>query len=137
MATGTSCCRLCLSAAALAGAGLPVGTLAAGDWAEAGAEAGLLTSVEYVCDSGKTIAVRYDNRDPNAATAILTIAGGDFELYQVVSASGARYATEQGLKPDMGLQWWVKGNTATLSEMIMDHTAPGPTQIDSCVAQSE
>jgi membrane-bound inhibitor of C-type lysozyme len=127
-------CSIYLIAAAVASLGLSTGTLAAGVSAEVASEAAPSLSVEYICDSGQTITVRYDNHDETGRTAILAIADREFELYQVVSASGARYATEQGLKPDMGLQWWVKGDVATLSEMIMDHTAPGPTVIDTCTA---
>ncbi|HWK67452.1 MAG TPA: MliC family protein [Rhizobiaceae bacterium] len=77
----------------------------------------------YRCDSGATVTVRYDNTDADAPRARLDYIGRMFNMYRVPSASGARYATEQGLKPDRGLQWWSKGNEATLSEMIMDHTA--------------
>lgn len=86
----------------------------------------------YQCDSGATVMVRYDNTDADAPRASLEYKGRTFDLYSVVSASGARYATEQGLEPDKGLQWWSKGNEATLSEMIMDHTAPEPTVIETC-----
>ncbi len=91
-----------------------------------------IISANYQCASGRQIAVRYDNTKPAAATARLTFGGKTFNLYQVMSASGARYATEQGLRPDFGLQWWIKGNDATLSEMMMDHTAPQPKEIDRC-----
>jgi membrane-bound inhibitor of C-type lysozyme len=91
-----------------------------------------IINAHYKCESGRQIAVRYDNTKPAAATALLTFGGRNFNLYQVMSASGARYATEQGLRPDFGLQWWIKGNEATLSEMMMDHTAPQPKQIDKC-----
>lgn len=86
----------------------------------------------YHCESGATVTVRYDNRDAAAPRASLDYKGRTFDMYSVVSASGARYATEQGLEPDKGLQWWSKGNEATLSEMIMDHTAPEPTVIETC-----
>lgn len=86
----------------------------------------------YRCDSGETIKVRYDNSDSAAPRATLQYKGRSFDMYSAMSASGARYATEQGLEPDKGLQWWSKGNGATLSEMIMDHTAPEPTVIETC-----
>jgi membrane-bound inhibitor of C-type lysozyme len=88
----------------------------------------------YHCESGATVTVRYDNSDPASPRARLDYKGRTFDMYSVVSASGARYATEQGLEPDKGLQWWSKGNEATLSEMIMDHTAPEPTVIETCTA---
>lgn len=91
-----------------------------------------IINATYKCDSGRQIAVRYDNTKPAAATALLSFGGRTFNLHQVMSGSGARYATEQGLRPDFGLQWWIKGNDATLSEMMMDHTAPQPKEIDKC-----
>lgn len=93
-------------------------------------------TVTYTCKSGQNVVVRYDNTDPAAPTATLEYKGKSFALYNVRSASGARYATEQGLAPDKGLQWWTKGNDAILSEMLMDHTAPEPTPLESCTAQS-
>lgn len=86
--------------------------------------------VAYACDSGRKIGAVYPAGED--AGARLTIGERTFDLYRVRSGSGARFATEQGLKPDHGLQWWVKGEEATLSEMVMDHTAPGPTVIDTC-----
>jgi membrane-bound inhibitor of C-type lysozyme len=89
----------------------------------------------YECESGQTISARYDNTNPDAPSARLEYKGQTFEMYQVRSASGARYATEQGLSPDKGLQWWTKGNSATLSEMLMDHTAPEPVEIETCTTK--
>lgn len=86
----------------------------------------------YSCDSGETIKASYDNTDASAPKATLEYKGRSIDMYSVMSASGARYATEQGLETDKGLQWWTKGNEATLSEMIMDHTAPEPTVIETC-----
>ena len=86
----------------------------------------------YSCDSGETIKASYDNTDAAAPKARLEYKRRSFDMYSVMSASGARYATEQGLETDKGLEWWTKGNEATLSEMIMDHTAPEPTVIETC-----
>lgn len=95
-----------------------------------------LSTVIYTCDSGQKIVVRYDNSDPAAPSALLKYKDRTFDLYNVISASGARYATEQGLSEDRGLQWWTKGGSATLSEMLMDHTAPDPVAIESCNSHS-
>jgi membrane-bound inhibitor of C-type lysozyme len=89
----------------------------------------------YRCQSGQTIIARYDNSNPDAPTARLEYRGRTFDMYNVRAASGARYATEQGLSPDKGLQWWTKGDDATLSEMLMDHTAPEPVEIEDCTAK--
>ena len=95
-----------------------------------------VTTVTYICESGNEIVVRYDNTDADAPAAQLIYKNQTFDLYNVRSASGARCATEQGLAPDKGLQWWTKGGEATLSEMLMDHTAPEPTQIETCKEKS-
>lgn len=95
-----------------------------------------INTVTYKCESGAVIVVRYDNSNPETPTAQLTYKEKIFDLFNVRAASGARYSTEQGLAPDMGLQWWTKGPEATLSEMLMDHTAPEPSQIESCTAQA-
>lgn len=92
-------------------------------------------TVTYQCESGQTVVARYDNTNPDAPTAWLEYKGQTFEMHNVRAASGARYATEQGLSPDKGLQWWTKGDSATLSEMLMDHTAPESTEIESCTAK--
>jgi membrane-bound inhibitor of C-type lysozyme len=89
----------------------------------------------YRCQSGQTIIARYDNSNPDAPTARLEYGGRTFDMYNVRAASGARYATEQGLSPDKSLQWWTKGDDATLSEMLMDHTAPEPVEIEDCTAK--
>lgn len=96
------------------------------------AAAAKVIEANYACDSGATVDVRYDNTNPDAPTATLRYKGRSFEMYSVLSGSGARYATGQGLSPDHGLQWWIKGDEATMSEMIMDHTAPEPTPIETC-----
>ena len=88
--------------------------------------------VAYGCDSGRQVLATYGVGADGGAR--LAFDGRSFDLHQVRSASGARYATEQGLSPDRGLQWWIKGETATLSEMLMDHTAPEPQVIDTCRA---
>jgi membrane-bound inhibitor of C-type lysozyme len=100
---------------------------------ETPASAGIRT-VHYTCADGRRIEARYDNSNAERASATLLIDGRRFEMYSVVAASGARYATESGFKPDHGLQWWTKGETATLSEMVMDHTAGGPRELTTCRA---
>jgi len=101
--------------------------------AETSGPAGVRT-VQYTCADGRSIEAQYDNSNPERPSANLLIDGRRFELYSVVAASGARYATESGFKPDHGLQWWTKGEEATLSEMVMDHTAGGPTELTKCRA---
>lgn len=80
--------------------------------------AGCASPVVYECDDGREITARYGENPP----ALLEVDGKSYPLYQVVSASGARYASERGLTPETGIIWWTKGDEATLYEMILDHT---------------
>jgi membrane-bound inhibitor of C-type lysozyme len=90
----------------------------------------------YKCESGAVVVAQYDVTDPAAPTARLEYAGKVFDMFNVISASGARFSTESGLQPDHGLQWWTHGDEAVMSEMVMDHTAPGPTVIETCTLVS-
>jgi membrane-bound inhibitor of C-type lysozyme len=72
----------------------------------------------YECENGMKIAAQYY---PDKAE--LSIDGLQRELYQTISASGAKYETENGLQPETGLIWWTKGDEATMFETALDHTA--------------
>lgn len=72
-------------------------------------ESGTLDSVQsetYSCGDGEPFAVQYVNSGANAL-AILPIDGEDRIFVNVVSASGAKYASGADV-------WWTKGETATL-----------------------
>jgi membrane-bound inhibitor of C-type lysozyme len=73
----------------------------------------------YQCDKGQTIIALY--KDDNSA--VLTIDGKDYDLYSVVSGSGARYATEQGLNFEQGMSWHTKGDDAILKTVTLDDSA--------------
>jgi membrane-bound inhibitor of C-type lysozyme len=96
-----------------------------------------IRTVSYTCADGRRIEARYDNSVPGKSSLRLEVDGRSFEMFAVVAASGARYSTESGLKPDHGLQWWTKGREATLSEILMDHTTTGPVALTTCTAQTE
>ena len=115
---------------AIAGLGIPM-VLAFGANPVWAAQASEPQSLTYQCESGNSIIVYPDDSDPAAPTVRLEYLGRAFDLYQVASSPG-RFATEAGLQPDHGLQWSSDGDKATLSEMLMDHTAPGPTAIETC-----
>ena len=85
--------------------------------------AGQSSTVHYGCTPDQQILATYDNRDATKPKAILNINGVNYELYSVVSASGARYATEQGIQPEQGMQWHTKADKAVLTSMTLDHTA--------------
>jgi membrane-bound inhibitor of C-type lysozyme len=82
-----------------------------------------ITTVTYDCDNGESIQAQYDNRTQDSV-AILTINEKTYSLYQVISASGARYASEKGIQADEGIQWLTKGKEAVLTNLVLDHTAP-------------
>lgn len=92
------------------------------------------TRVTYRCSDRQVIRVLYDYTTPSAPVARVVVKGQTFEMRSIRSQPGsARYSTESGLRPTHGLQWWTRGNQATLSEMLLDHTAPEPVRIASCV----
>ncbi len=72
-----------------------------------------VTSRIYACDGGQPFAVQYINSGPNAL-AIVPIKGEKRIFVNVVSASGAKYASGEYV-------WWTKGKTAMLeNEMDQD-----------------
>lgn len=103
---------------------------------DAGAE-DAVQSAAYSCETGRQIRALYNSAakpDPAFPAAQLIIDGQVFTFHQIPAADGARYGTETGFEPDRGLQWWTKGEDATLYEMTLDHTAPEPRVIDRCTA---
>lgn len=84
--------------------------------AEPAAAAPLSVDAVYDCTPAKAISVRYDNHNPKEAEADVTIDGRKYELDQVLSASGARYFTDDGLADKKTLTWWNKGKEGTLYE---------------------
>ncbi|WP_372802095.1 MliC family protein [Paracoccus seriniphilus] len=69
-----------------------------------------VTAGTYTCGAGETIPVRYVNAGPNAL-AILPVDGEERIFVNVVSASGARYASGAHV-------WWSKGDSAALEHTI-------------------
>ncbi|MEC7119344.1 MAG: MliC family protein [Pseudomonadota bacterium] len=82
-----------------------------------------VTTQVYTCTPDKTITATYDNSNAEQPKAMLDIDGVSYDLYSVAAASGARYATEQGINPEQGMQWHTKGDSAMLMTMTLDHTA--------------
>jgi membrane-bound inhibitor of C-type lysozyme len=76
--------------------------------------------IRYACSGGRTIEARYDNSDAVNPRAELVLDGRRIGFYQVRSASGARYATQDGLRGGHGLIWWTQGNQATLFDYSLD-----------------
>lgn len=81
-------------------------------------KSGTLDSVQsetYSCGDGEPFSVQYVNAGANAL-AILPIDGEDRIFVNVVSASGARYASGAYV-------WWTKADTATLENEMEEGTA--------------
>ena len=76
---------------------------------------------EYYCDNSERAGAIYTTRG-SESSAMLYYKDRVFSLYSVRSASGAKYATEQGLSEGDGLIWWTQGDTALLLRMINDHS---------------
>lgn len=92
------------------------------------------TRITYNCSNRQLIRVMYDYTTPSAPVARVVIDGQTFEMRSFTGKSGwARYSTEAGLRPGHGLQWWTRGDQASLKEMALDHMTPEPTRIASCV----
>jgi membrane-bound inhibitor of C-type lysozyme len=92
------------------------------------------TRVAYRCGGNQLIRVVYDYTTPAAPVARLVFDSKTFEMRSVRSERGsARYSTESGLRPGFGLQWWTRGNEATLSEIALDNARAEPVRIAFCV----
>jgi membrane-bound inhibitor of C-type lysozyme len=72
-------------------------------------------SVTYGCDNGDTIGARYP-RVPAMGGAALVLRGRTLALASALSADGGRYLAPSGLHDGKVLEWWIKGDSATLSE---------------------
>lgn len=63
----------------------------------------------YQCESGATVTAAY----PSNSTATVQYKGNTHAMRLAVSADGARYT-------DSLLEWWTKGDEATLSHVLKD-----------------
>lgn len=71
-------------------------------------------SVSYTCEGGDALsfAVRYVNSGADSL-AVVPIDGADRIFVNVIAASGARYVAGE-------FEWWVKGDSATLTNQMDD-----------------
>ncbi|MGV3491327.1 MAG: MliC family protein [Devosia sp.] len=77
----------------------------------AATSASLATEASYTCDGGTKLVAIFSPVGTSPANVELLFAGedGDLVLPQVVSADGGRYA-------DADNEFWIKGNSATLTQ---------------------
>jgi membrane-bound inhibitor of C-type lysozyme len=80
-------------------------------------------SVAYTCEKDLPITAVYGTDLEGNPDVALVVQGQSFNMAETVSASGARYATADGLNPGMGLVWWEKGETALLQQVPSDRIA--------------
>lgn len=72
-------------------------------------------SAHYLCDNNQTIAVRYLNNETNAIAVVDLPETKDLMMVNVVAASGDKYVGTI-------YEWWVKGDTAMLTNVIQNKT---------------
>lgn len=68
---------------------------------------------KYYCGVIGEVTANYDNRNPNENKVRLFIGNKSYDLYQVVSASGAKYSTQSG-RNHRELTWWIRGDKGFL-----------------------
>ena len=101
------------------------------------AEADATPVTRYSCEDGRAVLARYANTGAVNATVDLDIAGIKRQLAQGVSASGARYETDQGISPGRKLVWWSKGDGAMLIESDLDNQDGATDKTVNCDQTAE
>lgn len=82
--------------------------------------------VTFTCERNVAVPVVFVNEPEGVSHAVALIEGGLHLLPVAVSASGARYADQDG-----GYQLWVKGDTATV---LYGEDADADALLSDCVA---
>jgi membrane-bound inhibitor of C-type lysozyme len=100
--------------------------------APAAAEAAPPTSaIAYDCEPAQRLTASYDNSGATPK-ATLSLEGTIYELFEVTSASGAKYATDEGRTPGKTLVWFTKGDDGTLYEGTVGGTEVEETKLADC-----
>jgi membrane-bound inhibitor of C-type lysozyme len=73
-------------------------------------------TVAYMCDGDMPVTAIYGTGADGKPDVALVIQGFSITLPQTMAASGARYASDDGIEAGKGLVWWEKGGTATLAD---------------------
>lgn len=89
-------------------------------------------SVAYKCDGAGDLQITavYGTNAEGKPDVSLFIRGQEFALAETQAASGARYASADGLEDGMGLIWWTKGDEAMLQQ------APSASVTDPAAGQT-
>ncbi len=96
-------------------------------------------SISYKCDGTGDLQITavYGTDAAGLPDVALFIRGQDFALSSTPAASGARYASADGLEDGMGLIWWTRGEEAMLQQApsdLVNDPAAGQT-IRTCNVQ--
>ncbi len=110
--------RAANEAAAAANAAQPPGTV--------------VVDASYSCQPAMTLTARYDNSDPRASTAEVTLDGTVFQMAQVQAADGAKYMSGTGRSAGRTLVWWTRGAEGTLFEGNASDPTAEETEIARC-----
>jgi membrane-bound inhibitor of C-type lysozyme len=70
----------------------------------------------YGCSPTMSVTVVYDNAAGPDGQADVTLGGRIYKMDHVMSASGAKYTSQQGRTDGMTLTWWNKGRDGSLYE---------------------
>ena len=89
------------------------------------------TPIAYDCLPAQRLTATYDNTG-QTPKATLALEGTIYELFQVTSADGAKYATDQGRTPGKTLVWFTKDTDGTLYEGTVGGTEAEETKIADC-----
>jgi membrane-bound inhibitor of C-type lysozyme len=89
------------------------------------------TPIAYDCLPAQRLTATYDNSG-ETPKATLALEGTIYELFQVTSASGAKYATDEGRTPGKTLVWFTKDTDGTLYEGTVGGTEADETKLAEC-----
>ena len=88
--------------------------------------------IHYYCDNGKDLYL-----DPKGDRAEVSYDGHEMFMYSVVSASGMKYATEDGVGEGEGFMVWSQGNELSVYHLTLDHSVTETDKfITSCTLKN-
>jgi membrane-bound inhibitor of C-type lysozyme len=91
-----------------------------------------VVEASYTCQPAMTLAVRYDNSNPSAMTAEVTLDGTTYNMARVQSADGAKYMAGTGRAEGRTLIWWNRGAEGTLMEGNASDPMAPETDVATC-----
>lgn len=89
-------------------------------------------SIHYYCNNGKDLYLT-----PDGDRATVRYDGHEMFMYTVVSASGLKYATEQGIRENEGFMVWSHGEELSAYHLTLDHSVTEKDKfITSCTLKN-